>query len=524
MLTAFQNGSVWVWLSAFIWGLGNLIRRQFVKGTLFLAAEAGVVLFTIQSGLYNLDKLTTLGTVAQQKVWNDEKSIFEYVDGDRSLNILLYGIITVAIVVFGLLLLRASVKSAYSAEQNWKKHGRAPTFEQDIKALLDERLQFSLLSLPILGVIAFILLPLIFMSSMAFTNYSVLDSKLVLFDWVGFKNFARTLSLNGSLGSTFWSVLGWTLVWALAATFSNYILGMLLALFINWKEIRLKKFWRFTFVLTVAVPHFVTLLIMRQMLQPNGAINVLLQNMGWIKEPLPFFTDTMWARITVILINIWVGVPYTLLQTTGILQSIPQELYESAKVDGANPFVTFFKITLPYMLFVTTPYLITSFTGNINNFNVIYLTSTGLPRAVGSTAGDTDLLITWLYKLTIDNQYYDSDEQTDQSEKKRLAEKASAQADRDHPGPRCSGALCVFVADPDFLGHLDQLPGDEGFLQLHLHSHGVFPGQLYQAVHRFFRVQFPPDVAQYPDRGGGDLRAEYLFRHFRGVYPVAAPL
>ena len=247
MLTALRKGSLWVWLSALIWGLGNLIRRQFVKGTLFLAAEAGVVLFTIQSGLYNLDKLTTLGTVAQQKVWNDEKSIFEYVDGDRSLNILLYGIITVAIVVFGLLLLRASVKSAYSAEQSWKKYGRAPTFEQDIKALLDERLQFSLLSLPILGVIAFILLPLIFMSSMAFTNYSVLDSKLVLFDWVGFKNFARTLSLNGSLGSTFWSVLGWTLVWALAATFSNYILGMLLALFINWKEIRLKKFWRFTF-------------------------------------------------------------------------------------------------------------------------------------------------------------------------------------------------------------------------------------------------------------------------------------
>ena len=77
MLTALRKGSLWVWLSALIWGLGNLIRRQFVKGTLFLAAEAGVVLFTIQSGLYNLDKLTTLGTVAQQKVWNDEKSIFE---------------------------------------------------------------------------------------------------------------------------------------------------------------------------------------------------------------------------------------------------------------------------------------------------------------------------------------------------------------------------------------------------------------------------------------------------------------
>ena len=83
--------------------------------------------------------------------------------------------------------------------------------------------------------------------------------------------------------------------------------------------------------------------------------------------------------MTVILINIWVSVPYVLLQITGILQNIPAELYESARVDGASPVVTFFKITLPYMLFVTTPYLITSFTGNINNFNVIFLTSKGSP-------------------------------------------------------------------------------------------------------------------------------------------------
>ncbi|MDE7170798.1 MAG: sugar ABC transporter permease, partial [Oscillospiraceae bacterium] len=135
--------------------------------------------------------------------------------------------------------------------------------------------------------------------------------------------------------------------------------------------------------------------------------NVLLQNMGLITSPLPVFTDTTWARCSVVLINIWVGVPYALLQMTGILQNIPPELYEAARVDGANPVVMFFKITLPYVLFVTTPYLITTFTGNINNFNVIFLTSAGLPRAVESTAGSTDLLITWLYKLTIDNRYYD---------------------------------------------------------------------------------------------------------------------
>ena len=406
-LQALKEGSGWEYLSAAVWGAGCAARGQIIKGLLFLAAEAGVIGYMLSSGLYNLDKLMTLGTVGQQKVWNDEKSIFEYIDGDRSLNILRYGIITVAILICGIMLLRASVKASYRAGSFKKQGKRAPGFRRELRAYADERLHMTLLTPPLLGICAFTLLPLVFMACMAFTNYSVLDKKLVLFDWVGLKNFERTLALNGSLGQTFWSVLGWTILWALAATFSNYILGMLLALFINWKEIRIKKFWRFCFVLTVAVPHFVTLLIMRQMLQPNGAVNVLLKELGWIDSPLPFFTDTSWARITVILINIWVGVPYTLLQITGILQSIPQELYESAKVDGANPFVTFTRITLPYMLFVTTPYLITVFTGNINNFNVIYLTSAGLPRAVGSTAGDTDLLITWLYKLTIDNQYYD---------------------------------------------------------------------------------------------------------------------
>ena len=122
---------------------------------------------------------------------------------------------------------------------------------------------------------------------------------------------------------------------------------------------------------------------------------------------LPSFTDAIWARITVIVINIWVGVPYTLLQLTGVLQNIPADLYEAADLDGANKVQQFFKITLPYMPYVTTPYLIATFTGNVNNFNVIFLTSQGLPRAVESTAGSTDLLITWLYKLTIDNRYYD---------------------------------------------------------------------------------------------------------------------
>ena len=107
-----------------------------------------------------------------------------------------------------------------------------------------------------------------------------------------------------------------------------------------------------------------------------------------------------------IIINLWVGIPFTMIQVSGILQNIPSELYESAKVDGANAFTIFTKITLPYMLFVTAPYLITTFMSNINNFNVIYLLSGGDPTPVGMSAGKTDLLVTWLYKLTIDKQYY----------------------------------------------------------------------------------------------------------------------
>lgn len=410
MIKDFIKGSPLVKLSAIIWGLGCLVRRQIVKGLIYLVAELLIIYYIINTGINNLKLLVTLGELEQQKVWNETKCVYEYVDGDRSLVILLYGIITLAVILLGIILIRKSVKSAYNAEKLFNSGKKVPGLVEDVKELFDNNLHITLLTLPVIGVIVFTILPLVFMMAMAFTNYSTIDNKLVLFDWVGLENFKSILDMKSSLGKTFAGVLTWTIVWAFAATFLNYFLGMGLAILINWKEIRLKKFWRFCFVLTVAVPHFVTLLIMKQMLQPEGAVNILLRNLGIISQStsLPFFTDAMWARVTVIVINIWVGVPYTLLQITGILQNIPSDLYDAAKVDGANPFMTFWKITLPYMLFVTTPYLIMTFTGNVNNFNVIFLTSGGSPRDISSTAGKTDLLVTWLYKLTIDNEYYNT--------------------------------------------------------------------------------------------------------------------
>lgn len=405
---AVKHGSTVTRLSMLIMGLGNIAHKQIGKGLLFLLGEVIYIAYMALTGVSALAMLPSLGDQEQQEVWNEAKGIYEYVQGDNSLLILLFGIVAIFITVFFVFFWRSAVKSAYKAQYLKEKGCHVPTFKEDVKSLFNGNLHMTLMSLPFAGIIIFSILPLVFMISMAFTNYSKIDEHLMLFDWVGFENFAKVLNFGDSIGQTFWSVLGWTLVWAFFATFLNYFFGMILAIVINRKGTRCKGFWRFCFVLSIAVPQFVSLLIMRTMLQPDGPVNVLLRNIGLLSEggALPFFTDATWARVTVIVINLWVGIPFTMLQVTGILQNIPAELYEAARVDGANAFVTFFRITLPYMLFVTAPYLITQFTGNINNFNVIYLLSGGAPVPVGQTAGKTDLLVTWLYKLTIDNQYY----------------------------------------------------------------------------------------------------------------------
>lgn len=403
---AVKKGDFATKLSLVICGAGNIIYRQFVKGFLFLAIEIAYIWFMIKSGFYNLSMLPSLGWQEQEEIWNESKGIYEYVAGHNSVLILLYGVLTIFITLMFILFWKSAVKSAYKAQCLTKEGKHINSFADDVKDLFNGNLQNLLMAVPLTGIIAFTVLPLVFMISMAFTSYSKLDNHLVLFDWVGLDNFKKVLSFKDAIGQQFWSVLGWTLIWAVLATGLNYILGMILAIVINRKGTRFKGFWRFCFILSIAVPQFVTLLIMRTMLNQEGAVNVLLKSIGLIDESLPFFTDATWARVTVIIINLWVGIPYTLIQATGILQNIPAELYESARVDGANAFVTFFKITLPYMMFVMTPYLITQFTGNVNNFNVIYLLSAGAPTPVGNSAGKTDLLVTWLYKLTVDQQYF----------------------------------------------------------------------------------------------------------------------
>ena len=403
---AIKNGDLLTRLSMIVMGLGIAARGQLVKGLLILILEIAFIVYMGGTGIHRLAMLPSLGTVEQGEVWNEAKQVYEYTAGDNSQLILLEGVITCFVIAGIVALWVLQLRHAYRLQLKKENGEHIPTLKEDVKSLFNNNLHITLMSLPCLGILIFNIVPLVYMISMAFTTYSKEDEHLMLFDWDGLHQFSRVLSLNGNIGKQFWHVLGWTIVWAIFATFLNYILGMVLAMIINRKDTKWKGFWRFCFVLSIAVPQFVTLMIMNIMLQPSGAVNVLLTNLGLITSPLPFWTNATWAKITIIVINLWIGIPYTMLQVTGILQNIPAELYEAARMDGAGPVKIFFSITLPYMLFVTTPYLITSFVGNINNFNVIYLLSGGGPTFVGDTAGQTDLLVTWLYKLTVDQQYY----------------------------------------------------------------------------------------------------------------------
>lgn len=405
---ALAKGNFSTKLSFFILGFSNILRGQIIKGLLFLFTEIAYFYYMFSFGFSAIKKLRYLGTKEQGWVFDESIGIDILQPGDNSMLILLYGVFAIFITLAFLFVLKSSVVQAYELENNIKKGRKPLSFLKEISEYTDSKLHATLLFLPILGVVVLTVLPLVFMILIAFTNFDRNHQPPGnLFTWVGIENFKEMLSSGSVLGETFFPVLGWTLVWAVLATSLNYILGMLLAMLINKKGIKIKGFYRTIFILSIAIPQFVSLLVMRNILDDDGPLNVLLSKAGLIAEYVPFLTNATLARITVIIINLWIGIPYTMLITTGILMNIPDDLYESARIDGATPVTQFFRITLPYVFFVTAPYLITQFIGNINNFNIIYFLTRGGPATLDYyQAGKTDLLVTWLYKLTVNSKDY----------------------------------------------------------------------------------------------------------------------
>ena len=403
-----RKGDAATRLTILISGLGNFVRGQIIKGAIFLVVQIISWLGLILVGLPYLKDLNTLGTFEGGRVFDEVEQIYINQLPDNSMLILLYSVFIIAFVLVCLFIHYIALKSAYTA-QLAKEQGKKPlTIRADLRNLFDKNMHTTMLSLPVLGAIAFTVLPILFMICLAFTNFDRSHQPPGnLFTWVGLQNFTDMLSGSSNLGAAFFRVLGWTLIWAVCATFLNYFFGMIIALMINKKGIRIKSVWRTSFVVAIAVPGFVTLLFMRQVLGDMGAINTLLKNWGFIKDNVHFLTAVTPARITVIIVNLWIGIPYTILITSGLLMNIPNDLYEAARIDGAGIVRQFRSVTMPYMLTATTPYLITQFIGNINNFNAIFFLTAGDPKDLAyASAGKTDLLITWLYKLTVTYQDY----------------------------------------------------------------------------------------------------------------------
>jgi len=396
-----------------VMGFGLIARKQVLKGVLYLLFEIAFILYMIFFGGAYLAKFGTLGEVASIEEWSDAEGAYVRTYYDNSLLIMLYGLLSIFFIIAFVYVWYYNVKVNKAAQDIVEARRSLPTAKDDIKDLADEQYHKTLLAMPVLGITVFTVFPIIFMILIAFTNYDIDHYPPErLFTWIGWENFKNVLgggvtSDSAKFAYTFGGLLLWTIVWAIFATFSNYILGMIVALMINKKGIKFKKLWRTILIMTIAVPQFVSLMLMSQMLKETGVFNQLMISWGWIDEAIPFLTDGTIAKITIIVVNIWIGIPYTMLICTGILMNIPADLYESAKIDGASPFKMYMKITLPYMLHVTTPYLISQFIGNINNFNVIFLLTGGAPLTLDyQYAGKTDLLITWLYKLTFNEGAY----------------------------------------------------------------------------------------------------------------------
>ena len=393
------QGNYKVGASMCVTGLGQLLYRQWTKGTLFILLQAAFIIYFVARGAADLFGLFTLGQI-KGDAWYG-------IEGDNSIIMMLMGILSVIMIIFYIAAYVTNIKDVYFTQCAEDTLKTPPSFKSELKSLLDKKFYKTALVLPIVGVSIFSILPIVFMMLIAFTNYGGDTVPPELVDWVGLENFGTILSLS-KFSSTFFKILGWNLLWAVLTTFINYFGGLALALLLNKKCVKGKAFWRAFPILAYAIPGFITLLGFKFMFSYGGPINYYIQQAGG--SPVGFLdVYAEWeARLIGLGVNAWISIPSTMLLATGILSNINTDLYEAARVDGASAWKQFIKITLPYVIFATTPVLITQFINNFNNFGVFYFLREKITSGGYFNANNTDLLINWLYKLSIESnvKYY----------------------------------------------------------------------------------------------------------------------
>lgn len=372
-------------------GLGQLYNKQYLKAITFLILTGAF--FNVFADLLNMGLwgLFTLG---------------EQTPRDHSIFLLVEGILALIVVIFGIGFYLYNLRDAYKTGLKQDSGERVGTIKEQYHNLIDNGFPYLILSPGFMLLVFVVIFPIIFVVLLAFTNYDLYHSppaKLV--DWVGIQNFIDVFTID-TWRQTFFTVLSWTIVWTFFATTFQVALGIFLAIIVNQKDVKGKAIIRTVFILPWAVPAFVSILVFAGMFNESfGAINRDILSIFGI-DPIPWMTEAVYTKIALILVQTWLGFPFIFAMTTGVLQSIPDELYEAATVDGASNFQKFKNITLPLVLFATAPIIITQYTFNFNNFNLIYLFNGGGPAIPGANAGGTDILISWIYRLTMTSAQY----------------------------------------------------------------------------------------------------------------------
>lgn len=379
-------------------GLGHLVYlKQYIKGVLYAALEV-IMLLMLPTIISKINGVITLGT---------PKPELPVMQRDHSIFMLIDGITTIAVVILFFVIYFISIRSALGSYRDFCIEKTLKSNRDSIKSLFGKAFPIFGLA-PTVGLIVFfVIVPLLFSASVAFTNYAspknIPPNNTV--DWVGMDNFAAMFGGNATWTMALGRVALWTLVWAILATVTCYFGGMLMAVVLLDNKLKIAPFFRGIFILPYAVPTVVSMLVWRNLLNGSfGTVNRTLVQLGLIEKTIPWLSNEWFARFTVVLINLWAGFPYFMLLITGTMTAISQDLYEAAKIDGANRFQLFKKITMPLVLYQTMPLIIMSFTHNINNFGAIFFLSGGDPTVADTTvtnAGGTDLLVTWIYKLTV---------------------------------------------------------------------------------------------------------------------------
>jgi len=382
-------------------GLGQLYHRQYLKGILFMLIELYTLIFGTGTLIHGIWGLITLGETPQTRVKG------KVVSGDHSIFLMIEGIIILLLLLVFILIYYLNVRDAYKVGK-LRESGKKPNnFRQTIENIWDNGYAYLLLTPAFFFTLFLTILPLLFGVFIAFTNYSGpyhLPPR-ALVDWVGLKTFIDLFQLK-TWSNTFYGILTWNIIWTIMATFTTYFIGLFYAVIINQKKVCCKKLWRTIYIIPWAMPQFISILIFRNIFNGEfGPVNNYLQFFG--ANPIPWLSDPFWAKVTLIIVNMWFGLPYWMALMSGVLTGIDKEMYEAAEVDGATSVQKFWKLTFPMVMYATAPLLIMSFAHNFNNFNLIYLMTQGGPANVNySFAGSTDLLISWIYKLTLSQNQF----------------------------------------------------------------------------------------------------------------------